>query len=310
MPRNEVYSGFAVSNQSIFNGVLHRETAFTALLANLLRRSKEFQAAIYEFLTSERLPNVPIEVIDESRSEESIRPDITLKFADESVDLTLEVKVRSSCKPTRSQRQGKGSYSGAHWLVPRDWLARHPIEVPKERIHTLEQLAEYLRSREALDGEILSEFISYLELVFPTIQFTTEERGIMMQDPKNFAGAAIKLHRIVESVAERLCEPLPEVQAYELKPERTHEDYGYYIKKKGERNGYILWFGIWPWADCLLGSGFEAKWHPGLKPAGFAPTEDNSWMISNMNDLVDASDPVQSMYRQVLDATESLSRAS
>ena len=128
-----------------------------------------------------------------------------------------------------------------------------------------------------------------------------------MQDPKLFASAAIKLHRIVESVAERLCEPLPGMQAYELKPEQTGEDYGYYIKKKGERNGYVLWFGIWPWADCLLGAGFEAKWHPGLKPADFAPTEDGSWMISTMNGLVDAADPVQAMYDKLLEAIRQVS---
>jgi hypothetical protein len=149
---------------------------------------------------------------------------------------------------------------------------------------------------------ILDEFISYLELAFPTIEFTPTELRIIMEDPKHFASAAIKLHRIVESVAEHLCEPLPGVQAYELKPEQTDQDYGYYIKKKGERNGYILWFEIWPWADCLLGIGFEAKWHPGLKPAGFAPTEDSNWMISTMNRVVAVADPVQAMHDKVLEA--------
>ena len=297
---NAVYSCASVSNQSIFAGVLNREIVFTTLLANLLRRPGEFTQAVYRFLTGNNLPSSSVEVVAEFRSDEANRHDIHLTFGGIPEPLIIEVKVRSSFGPTPHQREGRGEYSNAHWLVPRDWLSRHTIAVPKERIHTLEDLAK--RLPKTLRGDpILDEFICYLELAFPTIDFIPGERGIIMQDPKHFASAAIKLHRIVESVSERLRGPLPGGQAFELKPEQTDEDYGYYIKKKGERNGYILWFGIWPWADCLLGSGFEAKWHPGLKPAGFVLIDD-SWMISTMNNVVDAADPVQAMYDKVLEA--------
>jgi hypothetical protein len=290
-----------VRNQSIFTGVLNREVAFTALLANLLRHSGEFREAVHKFLTGKPLPSSSVEVVAEFLSDEKNRHDIYLKFEGVPEPLIIEVKVRSSCPPTLHQSEGRAEYTSAHWLVPRDWPSRHLIAVSKTREHTLEDLAKCLRK--TLGGDpILDEFISYLELVFPTIEFTPAEKRIIMQDPKHFASAAIKLHRIVESVAERLCEQLPGGQAYDLKPEQTDEDYGYYIKKKGERNGYILWFGVWPWASCLLGTGFEAKWHPGLKPTGFAPTEDSNWMISTMNNIVDAADPVQAMYDKILEA--------
>ena len=86
-----------MSNQSIFAGVLNRELAFTALLANLLRRPGKFREAIFRFLTGDYLPGSSVEVISEFRSEAANRHDIHVKFG--GIPGSTRKRTKSTARP-------------------------------------------------------------------------------------------------------------------------------------------------------------------------------------------------------------------
>jgi hypothetical protein len=282
--------------KSIFSGVARSENAHTELLCNLLNHSQAFQAIFYNFLTGTMMPSLKPRITTQFFSAEDGRPDLVFDFSGTRANLIIEVKVRSSCAATSFQtaeptEAGYHRLGEVYFLVPRNWQHRYSIS---GRLLTWEGLASALcRSQDLYDDMFLREYMMLLDLEFPSIRFTEDERTMLSaNEARVVVTSAIKLHRTVDSLAERFKE-------LDFKVEGSFDasEYGYYIRSKSTGR-FLLWFGMWSTYDLLLGAGYENNWHSARTFEGFLPMENSTWQVVSLNAMVlrEDDDIVQSAF--------------
>jgi hypothetical protein len=199
-------------------------------------------------------------------------------------DLIVEVKVRASCAATPFQtanvsEAGYHQLGDVYFLVPRGW--DHIATVGGE-VRTWEDLAIELSRHPAFgDDVLLREYLMLLELEFPSIRFTEVERAMLdSHAPAIVITTAIKLHRIVDSLADRF-----KAFGYKVDGEASTTEYGYYVRSR-TAGRVILWFGMWSTYDLLLGAGYKQDMHPTKIYDGFLQMDSSPWLLLSLNDLV------------------------
>jgi hypothetical protein len=300
-----------MSGESIFSGVLSDENAHTELLCNLLRRSDAFLELFYQFVTGKRLPHQKPTILSQFYAGDDGRPDILLDFGDTSSNIIVEVKTRSNCRTTPPQRDGPGkagygNRGTAYFLVPGDW--KHRGDIASNKMRMWKKLATELNKAADLMGDVvLHEYQAMLDLEYPSIRFSESERNEMaMSDPQVFVAAAIKLHRVIDSLGSRFRNHIILGQKLTTLFERTETEYGYYVKSKTTGLN-LLWFGMWSDRKLLLGASYRKEWHPSRSLPGFFPAGNDDCALS-LNDLVlnEAEQAVQSAFERLESILETM----
>jgi hypothetical protein len=296
-----------VPERSIFSGVARTENSHTELLCNLLHYSENFRALFHNFLTGVAIPSDPPHITTQFVSPEDGRPDLVFDYKNAAMrNLIIEVKVRTS-RATTPYQAAEAEASGYHklgrvfFLVPRGW---DHVVIANARVLTWENLANQLsRSPEITQDTILREYLRHLDLEFPSIRFTEDEKVMLsLSRPHQVVETAIKLHRTVDSLAERFKEA-----GYRVESSGDASEYGYYIRSKTS-SGMLLWFGMWSTYDLLLGAGYENAWHHSRQFEGFTQMANSRWSVLSLNEVImrDDDDLVGVVFDQLATIVKSM----
>jgi hypothetical protein len=275
--------------KSIFSGVVRTENSHTELLCNLLHHSHYFQKVFHQFLTGREMPVTDARITTQFVSKDNGRPDLMFRLGSGHGDLIVEVKVRSSCVATAFQtadasEAGYHQLGDVYFLVPRDW---DHISTVVGKTRTWEELAIELSRHPAFgDDVILREYLMLLELEFPSIRLTEVERTMLdSHAPATVITTAIKLHRIVDSLADRF-----KSLGYKVEGESSATEYGYSVRDRAAGNVTTLWFGMWSTYDLLLGAGYMQDMHPAKVYEGFIKMDSSPWYLLSLNELLRSGD--------------------
>ena len=295
-----------MSGRSVFSGVARNENSHTELLGNLLRYSLSFQSFFLQFVSGAEFPAGQAIISTQFQSEGDGRPDLVFDFQGARKNVVVELRVRPSCASTHNQTAGPGEAGYRHlgdvyFLVPKHWVHRSSIAGP---VRTWEDLALSLSRASAMkDDLLLREYLKLLDLEFPSIRFSDEERTMLgTSGARLTVSAAIKLHRTVDSLAERFKEV-----GYRVEASADEGEYGFYIRAR-ETNRYLLWVGMWSSYDLLLGVGVESHWLSGQVLNGFIPTQDSHWQVYSLNEIIlaERSDVVETAFQSILSVLSEL----
>jgi hypothetical protein len=242
---------------------------------------------VYRFLTGEEPSDFDFEAKAQFNAGADGRPDIKISFkGSESNDIYVEVKVSRDCPITRPQASTEGpGYSRLGrvvFLIPPGW--RH---IEKIQHHSHRSWTEFARrlslDRRLMEDVIFHEYSRLLSSQFPSIQIHESEIQMFENaDRKGSIALALKLHRIVDELAEARFR----VGAAKLgvKAESTNSEYGFEIRVFDRP---VVWVGIWSDEELFLGAAFREKWHPGKSFDGFRAAQSaEGWSVLDLNDLV------------------------
>jgi len=217
--------------RSIFSGVARTENSHIELLCNLLHHSPHLQKVFYCFLTGCEMPTGGARITTQFVSKDNGRPDLMFCVGAGHPDLIIEVKVRTSCAATPFQtananEAGYQKLGDVYFLVPREW---DHISTIGGKVRTWEELSVELSRHPAFgDDALLREYLMLLDLEFPSIRFTEAERRMLNSNaPAVVITTAIKLHRTVDSLADRF-----KSLGYKLEGESSSTEYGYYVRSQ------------------------------------------------------------------------------
>lgn len=270
------------ASKSVFAGVVRNENAHTELLSNLLNRSHDFLNFFLSFVAGGSCLGIG-KITTQQRSNTDGIPDLLIERSGQR-NLVLEIKTRVDC-PVQNAQTGSNkdrSYENigeVYFLVPRNWKLTSQVSYPQR---TWEDLVIALQKSDLPhNDELLREYLSLLLLLFPSIQFTKGERALLSSTERSsIVQIAIKLHRVVDSLAEML-----KGEGHRVIPERKEDEYGCVIQLK-ETKTDLLWVGMWAKHNILLGAGYDTAWSPLLNAPELELIEKSSWRMLDLSPFI------------------------